>query len=258
MVSVQQVSDQYTNKILIHPPGLADGVCGVCHTWVTGYSLCWACKENRGKFGQLAADVVVPIGMSVKGQQYAHELHNYKDGRDSRTALLIGARLACVLWRFLTEHEACVARAAGVEAAAFQAVTTVPSGSGRIGEHPLRRMAATWVEPARSRYVDLLEATNANSKERDHEVVVDRYRMREKSVKGASVLLIDDTWTKGVHAQAAAATLKAAGATHVAVLVLGRHINPEYQDHKLLVGRAAQRPFTWDWCCVHDLPNGLW
>jgi orotate phosphoribosyltransferase len=45
-------------------------------------------------------------------------------------------------------------------------------------------------------------------------------------VAGRDVLVVDDTWVSGGSAQSAAAALKLAGARRVAVLVLGRHVNP--------------------------------
>ena len=45
-------------------------------------------------------------------------------------------------------------------------------------------------------------------------------------VAGADVLLVDDTWVSGGSAQSAAAALKLAGAVRVAVIVLGRHLDP--------------------------------
>lgn len=40
------------------------------------------------------------------------------------------------------------------------------------------------------------------------------------------VLLVDDTWVSGSSAQTAVAALKAAGARRVALVVLGRHVDP--------------------------------
>jgi orotate phosphoribosyltransferase len=46
------------------------------------------------------------------------------------------------------------------------------------------------------------------------------------TVARADVLLIDDTWVSGASAQSAAAALKAGGARRVALVVLGRHVDP--------------------------------
>ncbi|MGI9092895.1 MAG: hypothetical protein ACR2FF_05535 [Mycobacteriales bacterium] len=88
----------------------------------------------------------------------------------------------------------------------------------------------------------------------------DRY-LAVDSAAGASVLLLDDTWTTGAHAQSAAAALRAAGAVAVGVWVVGRHFNREQTgDH----GEAAQayyrraREIGWDWdrCCLCDDRSG--
>ncbi|MEH0985849.1 hypothetical protein [Micromonospora sp. CPCC 205556] len=41
-------------------------------------------------------------------------------------------------------------------------------------------------------------------------------------------LVIDDTWTTGARAQSLAYALKQAGAERVAIVVLGRHVNPDH------------------------------
>ena len=45
-------------------------------------------------------------------------------------------------------------------------------------------------------------------------------------MSGGDVLVVDDTWVSGGSAQSTAAALKLAGARRVAVVVLGRHVNP--------------------------------
>jgi orotate phosphoribosyltransferase len=45
-------------------------------------------------------------------------------------------------------------------------------------------------------------------------------------VAGGDVLVVDDTWVSGGSAQSTAAALKLAGARRVAVVALGRHVNP--------------------------------
>ena len=195
--------------------------------------------------GSLAADTVVPISLAVKDKQLAIELWRYKNASDEATRNTLRPRLAAVLWRFLSQHERCVAQAAGAEA--FEVVTTVPSTQGR--PTPVQRIARA-VGPAREKYKALLSANPAvepgRSIRRDRYLVSD-----EHDVEGASVLLIDDTWTSGGHAQSAAAALKLAGAEHVAVVVIGRHFNPAYGPSSKYLRAAQQTAFDWDQCCVH-------
>ncbi len=71
-----------------------------------------------------------------------------------------------------------------------------------------------------------------------------------RDLAGEAILLIDDTWTTGASAQGAAGALKIAGAGRVAVLVIGRHVNPEWSDNANRL-RALPRGFDWDRCALH-------
>jgi len=51
------------------------------------------------------------------------------------------------------------------------------------------------------------------------------------SVAGARVLVVDDTWTTGAHAQSASCGLKAADAAAVGVLAIGRSFTTDYRDN---------------------------
>lgn len=61
--------------------------------------------------------------------------------------------------------------------------------------------------------------------------------------EGAHVLLIDDTWTSGGHAQSAALAARAEGAAHVSVLVVARWIEPSWV--LLLDGERKVDPETY-------------
>jgi len=71
-----------------------------------------------------------------------------------------------------------------------------------------------------------------------------------QDLAGEPVLLLDDTWASGASVQSAAGALKTAGAGKVAVLVIGRHVNPEYGDNAARL-RTLPRGFDWDRCAVH-------
>jgi hypothetical protein len=158
--------------------------------------------------------------------------------------------LAAVLWRFLALHEACVRAHCGV--LGFDLVTTVPSTSGRVG-HPLRTLAADMVGVTRSRHRDLLTPL-PGAADLGRNASAGRYG--SSALQGENVLIIDDTWTTGSHAQSAASALKAAGAGRVAVVVLGRHLDSTYGDTAALVRQARLRRFTWDVCTLRHQPHG--
>ncbi|WP_405937275.1 hypothetical protein OG338_11745 [Streptomyces sp. NBC_00726] len=99
--------------------------------------------------------------------------------------------LAAVLWRFLADHEPCIAAHSAVPR--LDTVTTVPSTSGRT-DHPLRTMAASMVGVTRDRYQYLLTPTPQAA---DLGRAASATRYESTGLWGDNVLLIEDTWTTG-------------------------------------------------------------
>lgn len=178
-------------------------------------------------------------------------LRNYKDGKSPPVRRNAAIRLAAILWRFLREHETCVAHAAGVEE--FDLVTIVPSSSPQRDEHSPFRELTGWIKPIESRMHRLLEPTG---KVEGREFDANRFGPT-RELSSESVLLLDDTWTTGGHARSASHALLEAGASEVALVVIGRHIRPEYEPvegsgdtcEKLL--EALPEDFDWSTCAVH-------
>lgn len=215
------------------------------------YTRCFPCKTHREATGHGVADVLVPIALAVKGEQLAHELWRYKNAPQESIRQRLTVQLAAVLWRFLAAHEACVARACGIES--FRLVTVVPSGSRRPGTHPLAQIVGSLVGHTRDRFADLLVAQPIVLN--DRVLRDDRYEAR-RFLAGQPVLLIDDTWTTGAHAQSAVSALRAAGAPAVGVVVIGRHFTRGFAEHDAYYIRAKRRPFSWDTCCLDVVPPG--
>ncbi len=53
------------------------------------------------------------------------------------------------------------------------------------------------------------------------------------------MLLIDDTWTTGGHAQSAVLALRRAGAAWVSVLVVGRWLKEDYGDNREFIANLG-------------------
>ena len=153
MPSVRELTALYENVML--GPRRGSGVCGTCFNFTDGYARCYACDHGR-----LVLDAVAPISYSVAREQLHHALASYKR-LDGDVARRLGASLAAILWRFLAEHERCVARAAGTDR--FELVTTVPSGDrARDERHPLRWIVGELVGPTRDRYERLLRRSDSD------------------------------------------------------------------------------------------------
>jgi hypothetical protein len=185
-----------------------------------GFARCYQCDLAHGRFGGLLADVVVPVAYAVKGGQLAADLWRYKSGLPG--AADAGARLTAMLSGFLAEHASRVWRSAGMTSEPGLAAV-VPTGQGRPGAHPLLGIVASCVDLP---VVRLSAARGAPPRGRGLDDGAAGWLTVASPVGGADVLLVDDTWVSGGSAQSAAAALKTAGARRVALIVLGRHVDP--------------------------------
>ncbi len=219
------------------------GCCAVCRGPAQpGFLRCFQCAQHRHSAAGMLADLVVPVSYAVAGTSHARALWQYKSDVADRDAAR--AALRAMLLVFLRDHGPCVRARAGM-AAAPSHVAVVPSGRGRPGTHPLR----TLVEPYLALpWADLLIRPGEPVPARD--LRPGRFRAPGR-LSGAAILLLDDTWTSGSSAQSAAIALKLAGATRVAVVTLGRHVNPHDPTAAPLTAVLAGRSFRPDRCAVH-------
>jgi hypothetical protein len=184
-----------------------------------GFARCYQCDLARREAGGLLADVVTPLRYAVRGGPLAGDLWRYKSGGDGAAEAAV--RLREMLAVFLREHGQCVWQAAGMTQPPTM-VAVVPSGQGRPGSHPLSGIV-------RSSAPLPMVRLSVRGIARGRGVAVGWLRVPDRAagtVAGADVLVVDDTWVSGGSAQSAAVALKLAGARRVAVLVLGRHLDP--------------------------------
>jgi len=227
-----QVRRQAAGLAAPGPPG--PGQCRTCRGPAHGgYTQCFQCGLHAETAPGSLADVVVPVGYAPKGSRLARHLWQYKAGQAEAQH-----RLRALLLVFLRGHGPCVWRAAAMPPPSHVAV--VPSGRGRPGAHPLAALVMPYLALPRAGL-----AVAAPDGPCGPHLDPGRFRARGP-LRGAAVLLLDDTWTSGGSAQAAAVALRDAGARHVAVLVLGRHLD------QLPAGLG--QPFRLDHCAVHQLP----
>lgn len=241
MPTVTELTELYRNFLLIPRPGPA--VCQVCFTFTEGHERCFVCGHRNS-----ALDALLPISYSVAGGQLHYALAGYKR-LSGEVARRLQVELAAVLWRFLAEHEPCLAQGAAVTG--FDVVTTVPSGSHeRDAGHPLPYMVGELVRPTRDRYERLLARSEAEVPAR----TVDAGKFTvARPLGGESVLLIDDTWTTGASAESAASALREGGAASVAAVVIGRHLKRGWRENERRL-RDLPRLFDWSECALHSGP----
>ncbi|SOD71197.1 hypothetical protein SAMN05892883_0762 [Jatrophihabitans sp. GAS493] len=184
--------------------------------------------------------------MAPTREQVARDLYTYK-----RPTVPDGLRLprlrglSAVLWQWLSMHEACLANSVGI--AQFDRITVVPTTSGRPGLHPLQVLVADIVVGSADRFEMLLLPGPVPVGQR--EFSPGRY-VAARNLEGTSVLIIDDTWTTGAHAQSASIALKMAGAGPVGILCIGRWITLDYGDNRAWMESHRGRPWSWTSCNV--------
>jgi hypothetical protein len=220
------------------PPAAA---CIVCRGPArSGYARCYQCEAHERLGHGLLADAVVPISYAVKGTPFAEDLWRYKSER----GLCPSARgsLLALLLAFLEDHAGCVWRRAAMPGPDRLAV--VPSGVGRPGSHPLLALASPHVSMP-------LWPLAIRPGRQGRDLDVHRFQAGVGQ-RGCGVLLLDDSWVSGGSAQSAAAALKLAGASRVAIVVLGRHVNPA--DPRAARFAAGLAPGSYDpaVCAVHS------
>ena len=206
----------------------------------SGYARCYQCDAHEIAGHGLLADAVVPISYAVKGTPYAEDLWRYKSSREADTSA--GSSLLALLLAFLDDHSGCVWRRAAMRGPDRLAV--VPSGIGRPGSHPLLALASPYL-----RLPLWPLAIRPGRQGRD----LDLHRFQaDPGPRGGGVLLLDDTWVSGASAQSACAALKLAGAGRVAIVVLGRHVNPADPRAARFVAGLAPGPYDPAACAVHS------
>jgi predicted amidophosphoribosyltransferase len=216
-------------------PRRGQGVCGICFNLIRPE--CEQCRACRA--GENHLDVVTPISYSVGGSELHREIAAYKRYAEPFVRYAV-QDLAMILEHFLSIHELCVG--AGEP---FHVVTTVPSSDRRRDQHhQLRRLVGELVPSVSSRYQRLLVTSDLAGQTRSF----DRGRYQAvQSLPGQRVLLIDDMWTTGASAQSAAAALRGAGASYVAAVAIGRHLNRDYADNRTRIAGLEGR-FSWTSC----------
>jgi adenine/guanine phosphoribosyltransferase-like PRPP-binding protein len=85
----------------------------------------------------------------------------------------------------------------------------------------------------------------------DHKLADDDAFTVRRRLSGERVLVVDDTLTTGARAQSAASALRLNGASAVAAIVVGRVIDPDWNDNcRRIWDQARATPFSFDQCCL--------
>jgi predicted amidophosphoribosyltransferase len=228
-------------------PSAGPGVCDVCHGAPNpGFDRCWSCSQTMRQVTQ-PLTLIVPISLYQTAGQLWKVLRDYKDGRTSSQRTRFTLQVAATIGRFLSSHWRCIA---GQRGHPWDLIVTVPSSSGRIGMHPLRRALQMLPPPYGDHEADVLKPGAVQV--RHNRAEDDGFTVRG-SVDGVRILLIDDTYTTGARIQSAASVLRHAGGQLVAAVVVGRVIRvSDSPATQALWDAAKARRFSFEQCCLEQ------
>ncbi len=206
-----------------------DGICEICHSSTSsGSRRCRPCAEAQ----ILSPPEILPITLSVHGDLIHRHLRGYKDDGDASTRERMTMRLAALLALFMSQHDECVGP--------WDLVTCVPSVR-RVAMEPVVQKIRRFED----RYRPVLSAIpGAGGRLLDP----DQFAVQD-NVTGQRVLLLDDTFTTGAKAFSATAALRAAGAQVVGPIVIGRHVNPQWEPSATMLQWLGDREWSDARCC---------
>ena len=211
--------------------------CAVCATPVAGFGLCYQCTRHRGRPG--LADAAGFLAYAVAGRQSGYVMQGYKARPpvpEHRTIVTLLVLLG------LARHAGCAARAAPSRRRRRASVpvthwATVPSLPAQPGEHPLHAIVSRLAPGAE------VVLAAADEVEYSRGLHPGHFRVAAPPPAGAHVLLVDDTWARGGHAQSAVLALRAAGAARISVLVAARWINEDFGGNAAFLRGLSGRDY---------------
>lgn len=202
------------------------GHCRVCTGPIdAGWDYCAPCNARR-RDGDSYIDAVVCLAYGGHTPQSKRLLYGYKDpwhvspeyaaaGFANREELFVFEMLFCAL----ANHRPCLEAHGG----AFQAASFVPSTKSAAPTR-LGTIAGHLATLTSLPLADLVFAGTPGSNTR--RVDESMYVLTDApNIAGKHMLLIDDTWVSGSHAQSVAGALKRQGASRVTALTAGRWLD---------------------------------
>ncbi len=214
---------------LRNPVRMRGITCTDCVTPVDGYRLCYPCKGHHAYNG--LADATAFLTYAVAGEKSGYVMRGYKAKSPVGEHRMV---VGLLLLLGLHGHTGCVGRLVGNSVTHWAIVPSLPA---KPGEHPLRSLAKG--HAGGSEIVLVATASPARPREINPTHFMSAVQLPQLS----HVLLIDDTWASGGHAQSAVLALRKAGADKVSVLVVARWLKGDFAGNKEFVRQLATQSY---------------
>ena len=208
--------------------------CPDCATPVAGFERCFACGNRRSRAA--LADATAFLTYAIAGQESGHLMRGYKAVRPvAEHRLVVGLLLRLAL----EGHTKCAGTLAGRSVTHW---TTVPSLPAKPDEHPLRGLV---VGHAHGTEVPLAATARV---QQPRAVNPDHFTCGVCLPEESHVLVIDDTWTTGGHAQSAVLAVRKAGAGRVSALIVARWLKEDFMDNNQFIADLRNRDYDPSTC----------
>lgn len=228
-------------------PAHVPGLCAICSapTSSASYNHCVPCDVFQRSGVQLARGGVVALSWAPMDSQGYQDLRQYKEPTVTPEQL---GRLRTMFALAFRRHSVCLAKK---DDGSPLAVAHIPSTSGlRPGPHPFEQnfmnMLSADVPRAQARYVGPAGGTR-NSR---RSLTPEHWEIDLPPTPIGRVLVLDDTWVTGGHAQSVAVAFEQRGVS-ARIVVLGRALDPSRNDHGTFLRANPPAPFDSSICPVH-------
>ncbi|HEY0637238.1 MAG TPA: hypothetical protein VGD67_06295 [Pseudonocardiaceae bacterium] len=207
---------------------VTDGTCSRCYTPIAGSTMrapmCSRCRRDD----DTDAATGLPDARGFMTYASHHEpiaqsgrlMRDYKSPIQPSASAQRTIKLLAAL--ALQGHRDCPRALVGTAPTAWAVVPSLPPKAP--DHHPLARILRSFARTNSSE----IDMCGVGDPESPRDLCAAHFAIRSPIPRRAHVLLIEDTWTSGGHAQSAALALRAAGAEHVSLLALARWLTPEW------------------------------
>jgi hypothetical protein len=208
-----EVAGGYLRNI-IREPGIT---CRVCATPTKdGYQQCYPCLSHERYGPGRTADRVASLTYARPDHQSGLVMSGYK-GRSGPVSPEHRLTLALLTLPGVYRHGACAGRLAGRQITHWAVTPSLPR---QDRTHPLHAFVAPVAPGAEVRLTAASEVDAKRLFAADH--------FTAPALPAEShVLLLDDTWVGGGHAQSAGLALRNGGAAEVSILTIARWLDPQ-------------------------------
>ncbi len=227
---LHQKASTFLDRV-VRQRGFTCEVCGA--PVVNGYETCYPCGELRSGLAPIADRVASLVYAVEPGSQTYQVVRNYKGDRPGPDMRFI---MLALLILGLRGHTNCLN---ALSAAPVDGWAVVPSTRGRAMLHDL--VTAISTRPDQEVRVRFQGVAGEREFAPEHWVVdIDSPRNH--------VLVIDDSWVQGAHAESVASALKSAGVQEVSIFTVARVLRSDWRPNRSLINALKGGTFDWKVC----------